>query len=82
MGRLAYLTGPVRSGKSRRAVELAEKYRVPVVLTSKGAPGDTIRRIHGWGAVALHDIASVGGRLCSISVNANRAVSATIIAGR
>jgi nitronate monooxygenase len=39
-------------------LELVEQYRVPVVLTSKGAPGDAIRRIHGWGAVALHDIAN------------------------
>ena len=39
-------------------LELVEKYKVPVVLTSKGAPGDAIRRIHGWGAVALHDIAN------------------------
>ena len=31
---------------------------MPVVLTSKGAPGDAIKRIHGWGAVALHDIAN------------------------
>src|SRR5258707_7394541 len=39
-------------------LELVEKYRVPVVLTSKGTPGDAIKRIHGWGAVALHDIAN------------------------
>jgi nitronate monooxygenase len=39
-------------------LELVEKYRVPVVLTSKGAPGDAIKRIHAWGAVALHDIAN------------------------
>jgi nitronate monooxygenase len=39
-------------------LELVEKYKVPVVLTSKGAPGDAIKRIHGWGAVALHDIAN------------------------
>lgn len=39
-------------------LELVEKYKVPVVLTSKGAPGDAIERIHGWGAVALHDIAN------------------------
>src|SRR5881394_2619137 len=39
-------------------LDLVEKYQVPVVLTSKGAPGDTIKRIHGWGAVALHDIAN------------------------
>lgn len=39
-------------------LELAERYKVPVVLTSKGAPGDAIKRIHDWGAVALHDIAN------------------------
>ena len=39
-------------------LELVEKYKVPVVLTSKGAPGDAIERIHGWGGVALHDIAN------------------------
>jgi nitronate monooxygenase len=39
-------------------LKLVEKYKVPVVLTSKGAPGDAIKRIHGWGAVALHDIAN------------------------
>ena len=42
----------------RGDLELVEKYKVPVVLTSKGAPGDAIKRIHGWGAVALHDIAN------------------------
>src|SRR5258708_3273347 len=42
----------------RGDLELVEKYKVPVVLTSKGAPGDAIRRIHGWGAVALHAIAN------------------------
>jgi nitronate monooxygenase len=39
-------------------LELVKKYKVPVVLTSKGAPGEAIKRIHGWGAVALHDIAN------------------------
>ena len=39
-------------------LELVEKYKVPVVLTSKGAPGEAIKRIHGWGAGALHDIAN------------------------
>ncbi len=39
-------------------LELVERYKVPVVLTSKGAPGDAIKRIHSWGAVALHDIAN------------------------
>jgi nitronate monooxygenase len=33
-------------------LELVERYKVPVVLTSKGAPGEAIKRIQGWGAVA------------------------------
>src|SRR5260221_8126082 len=37
-------------------LELVEKYQAPVVLTSKGAPGDAIKPIHRWAAVALHDI--------------------------
>jgi len=39
-------------------LELVERFKVPVVLTSKGAPGDAFKRIHGWGGVALHDIAN------------------------
>src|SRR4029078_9747165 len=37
-------------------LELVEKYKVPVVLAAKAAAGDAIKRIHGWGAVALRDI--------------------------
>jgi len=39
-------------------LELVERFKVPVVLTSKGAPGDAFKRIHDWGGVALHDIAN------------------------
>ena len=39
-------------------LDLVEKYKVPVVLTSKGAPGDAIRRMQGWGAITLHDVAN------------------------
>ena len=39
-------------------LELCIKYRVPVVLTSKGAPTDLIARIHDYGGVVLHDIAN------------------------
>jgi len=39
-------------------LDLVERFKVPVVLTSKGAPGDAFKRIHGWGGVALHDIAN------------------------
>jgi adenosylcobinamide kinase/adenosylcobinamide-phosphate guanylyltransferase len=42
MGQLIYLTGPVRSGKSRRAVELARAWGDDVVFvaTYRAAPGD------------------------------------------
>lgn len=42
MGRLIYLTGPVRSGKSRRAVEIARGWgdAVVFVATYRATPGD------------------------------------------
>jgi len=39
-------------------LEKCIKYRVPVVLTSKGAPVDAIARIHDYGGVVLHDVAN------------------------
>lgn len=39
-------------------MELCERYKVPIVLTSKGAPKDAFSRIHDWGGVAFHDVAS------------------------
>jgi len=39
-------------------LELCIEYRVPVVLTSKGAPTDAVQRIHEYGGIVLHDVAS------------------------
>ncbi len=39
-------------------LELVIKHKVPVVLTSKGAPDDVFRQIHDYGGVAFHDVAS------------------------
>ncbi|WP_342726325.1 nitronate monooxygenase [Bradyrhizobium sp. B097] len=39
-------------------LEKCIKYRVPVVLTSKGAPPDAVARIHDYGGVVLHDVAN------------------------
>ncbi|MEM9725853.1 MAG: nitronate monooxygenase [Pseudomonadota bacterium] len=39
-------------------LELCIARKVPIVLTSKGAPGDVFKRIHEYGGVAFHDIAS------------------------
>ncbi|MEM7002453.1 MAG: nitronate monooxygenase [Pseudomonadota bacterium] len=39
-------------------LELVLKYQVPIVLTSKGAPDDVFKKIHDYGGVAFHDVAS------------------------
>ena len=39
-------------------LELVLKYKVPIVLTSKGAPDDVFKMIHDYGGVAFHDVAS------------------------
>lgn len=39
-------------------LELCIRYRVPVILSSKGAPGDAVKRIHDYGGVVLHDVAN------------------------
>ncbi|MFT4192445.1 MAG: nitronate monooxygenase family protein [Comamonas sp.] len=35
---------------------LAEKYRVPLVITSLGARADVNEAVHRWGGVVLHDV--------------------------
>ncbi len=39
-------------------LELVIKHKVPIVLTSKGAPDDVFKMIHDYGGVAFHDVAS------------------------
>ncbi len=39
-------------------LELCIKHKVPVVLTSKGAPDDVFGRIHEYGGLIFHDVAS------------------------
>ncbi len=39
-------------------LELVIRHRVPIVLTSKGAPGEVFRRVHDYGGFILHDVAS------------------------
>lgn len=46
------------NGRYPGDLELCIQHRVPVILTSKGAPDDVFKRIHDYGGVAFHDIAS------------------------
>jgi nitronate monooxygenase len=39
-------------------LELCIKHKVEIVLTSKGAPSDVFEKIHQYGGVAFHDVAS------------------------
>lgn len=50
----------VHPSNARMAGDLEKciKYRVPVILTSKGAPTDVVSRIHDYGGLVLHDVAS------------------------
>jgi nitronate monooxygenase len=40
-------------------LEVCERHRVPIVITSLGAREDVNARVHGWGGVVLHDIINV-----------------------
>ena len=39
-------------------LELVEKYKVPIVITSKSTPGDVVKRIHDYGGIVMSDIAT------------------------
>jgi nitronate monooxygenase len=39
-------------------LELVIKHKVPIVLTSKGAPDDVFKKIQDYGGVTFHDVAS------------------------
>jgi nitronate monooxygenase len=39
-------------------LDLIIRHRVPVVLTSKGAPGDVFDKIQSYGGISLHDVAT------------------------
>ncbi len=37
-------------------LELLERHRVPLVVTSLGAAADVIAKVHGWGGLVFHDV--------------------------
>lgn len=37
-------------------LQVCEKYKVPLVITSLGAREDVNQAVHGWGGVVLHDV--------------------------
>ncbi len=39
-------------------LEIVLRHQVPIVLTSKGAPEDVFKKIHEYGGITMHDVAS------------------------
>jgi nitronate monooxygenase len=37
-------------------LEVLERHKVPVVITSLGAASEVVSRVHGWGGVVFHDV--------------------------
>jgi len=40
-------------------LELLERYRVPLVLSSLGDPSALVARVHGWGGRVVHDVTTM-----------------------
>ena len=40
-------------------LDLCEKYKVPIVITSLSAPTQIVPRVHSWGGLVLHDVIGV-----------------------
>ncbi len=40
-------------------IALVEQFKPPIVITSVGAPGDVVRRVHAYGGLVFHDIATL-----------------------
>jgi len=40
-------------------MEVCERFRVPIVITSLRAPDEIVPRVHAWGGLVFHDVISV-----------------------
>jgi nitronate monooxygenase len=40
-------------------LEACERHRVPMIITSLRAPGEVVRKVHGWGGIVFHDITTL-----------------------
>ena len=62
-------------------LELCIKHKVPVILTSKGAPDDVFDKIHNYGGVAFHDIASARHAEKAVAAGADAVIAVCAGAG-
>jgi nitronate monooxygenase len=51
----------IHASNDRLAVDLdlCEKHKVPIIITSLSAPKDIVPRVHSWGGLVFHDVISV-----------------------
>ncbi|QTH21165.1 nitronate monooxygenase [Rhizorhabdus wittichii] len=49
------------TGSERLTAELAlaERHRIPLIITSVGHPGAVVERVHGYGGLVFHDVATL-----------------------
>jgi nitronate monooxygenase len=40
-------------------MNLCEKHKVPMLITSLRAPGDVVKQAHAWGGIVMHDVISI-----------------------
>lgn len=40
-------------------MNMCEKHKAPMLITSLRAPGDVVKQAHGWGGIVFHDVISV-----------------------
>ena len=50
---------PQRSDRTAEDVMLAVRHRVPIVITSVGHPGEVAARVHDYGGIVFHDVATM-----------------------
>jgi nitronate monooxygenase len=49
----------LRSPMLPQHLDICERYRVPLIISSVGNPAEVTKRVHGWGGVVIHDVTTV-----------------------
>ena len=57
-----YAVNQIIHGSNERLahdMDVCERFRAPIIITSLRAPDEIVPRVHGWGGVVFHDVISV-----------------------
>jgi len=61
-GAAPYAVNQIIHGSNERLahdMDVCERFRVPIIITSLRAPDEIVPRVHAWGGVVFHDVISV-----------------------